>query len=166
MSWTPLMWVVIAVVGQAGLPQVHVPLIGERWEYEVLTKDKVIALGGKDLAAGLNLLGGQGWELAGIDGSYIFKRRKEPAGKRGQDVKELIPLIEADVAQLKERVSWSERMLRKGYMSQGKVEAERLRLTSAEYSLQKVRGQVERLPPPTLKDTNDGAGAGNLPRPR
>ncbi len=48
---------------------------GPRWEYQVLPKDRVIELGQKDLAAGLNALGAQGWELAAVDNVYIFRRR-------------------------------------------------------------------------------------------
>ena len=49
-----------------------------RWEYRVLTEEQVIALGKKDLAAGLNKLGDEGWELVTVGAHYIFKRPNGP----------------------------------------------------------------------------------------
>ena len=37
-----------------------------QWEYRVLTKAQVMELGMQDLAAGLNRLGDEGWELAAV----------------------------------------------------------------------------------------------------
>jgi hypothetical protein len=122
-----------------------------KWEYQVLAKEQVIALGKKDLAAGLNQLGSEGWELAAIDGGYIFKRSKEPGRKQMEHLKRVIPMIEADIATLKDRVGWAERMLRKGYLTERQVEAERLRLKEAELALETARGQLDSLPPPTQK---------------
>src|SRR5262249_34965896 len=58
-----------------------------RWEYQVMTKEQVIGVGKKDLAAGLNKLGEDGWELVAVEPSqttdrdrkdteYYFKRLK------------------------------------------------------------------------------------------
>lgn len=52
-----------------------------RWDYQVLTKERVLELGNKDLAAGLNALGAQGWELAAVDTVYIFRRRPVAGGE-------------------------------------------------------------------------------------
>jgi hypothetical protein len=120
-----------------------------KWEYQVLTKEQVIGLGKKDLAAGLNQLGGAGWELAGIDGAYIFKRPKDSGRQQTEQIKRAIPLIEADIVLLKDRVGWAERMLRKGYLSQRQVESERLRLKGAELALERARSQLDQLPLPT-----------------
>src|SRR5207302_345137 len=103
-----------------------------RWEYRVLTKEQVLDLGKKDLTAGLNTLGDQGWELVAIDGSYIFKRSKEQIRKQIDDLKTQIALIETDVEFLKERVAWSERMFKRGYVSGQHLQAERAVLQRAE----------------------------------
>jgi len=60
-----------------------------KWEYKVLTPTAIEELGGKDggaLAAGLNKLGDEGWELVAIEPGhvpppvklprYVFKRPK------------------------------------------------------------------------------------------
>jgi hypothetical protein len=57
-----------------------------RWEYRVLSAPQVRELGKKDLEAGLNKLGDEGWELVAIDpatkaikvtsAEYYFKRPK------------------------------------------------------------------------------------------
>jgi hypothetical protein len=52
-----------------------------RWEYRVVAKDQLLQLGNKDLAAGLNQLGAQGWELAGVDNAYIFRRHPVQGGE-------------------------------------------------------------------------------------
>ena len=80
---------------------------GLKWEYRVLTRDQISDLGKKDLAVGLNKLGNEGWELAAIDSSYIFKRPKVLNRISVEDAKNELTLIEADVDMLKERVAWS-----------------------------------------------------------
>jgi hypothetical protein len=55
------------------------------WEYRILMKEQIIELGKKDLTAGLNKLGEQGWELAAVETAFIFKRanlRMENGSKR------------------------------------------------------------------------------------
>ena len=42
-----------------------------KWEYRLLSKDRILELGKQDLVAGLNKLGQEGWELAGIDGVIV-----------------------------------------------------------------------------------------------
>jgi hypothetical protein len=54
------------------------------WEYQVLPKERVLELGKKDLAAGLNALGAKGWELAAVDNGYIFRRRPMASGGGGE----------------------------------------------------------------------------------
>jgi hypothetical protein len=118
-----------------------------RWEYHVLTKQQVIDLGKKDLAAGLNQLGNDGWELAAVDAVYIFKRPREQHRKQVADLQGQIALAEADLETWKDRVAWSERMAKKGYMSEQQVNAERLQLRRAEMALDKARTELKRLLP-------------------
>jgi hypothetical protein len=117
-----------------------------KWEYRVLTKEEVSALGKKDLARGLNKLGEEGWELAAIETAYIFKRPKGQIQQRAQELKRQIAFLEIDVAAWKERVGWSERMLRKGFRSESDVDFERDFLKSAEIALDYARKELSKLP--------------------
>jgi hypothetical protein len=117
-----------------------------RWEYHVLTEEQVIALGKKDLAAGLNKLGDEGWELVTVGAHYVFKRPKDLAQKQAADIQRQIAVAEADVEAWKERVTWSERMLKKGYLTEKHVETERAQLKKAETVLDLARMALENLP--------------------
>jgi hypothetical protein len=112
------------------------------WEYQVLSKQKVIDLGQKDLAAGLNQLGRDGWELAAIDGDYIFKRSKNQRPLTAQEIRERIGLAKADVEMWRERASWSERMAQRGFVTRAQADADRARLRSAETSLQNAEKEL------------------------
>jgi hypothetical protein len=88
----------VSAQGKAGAPS--------KWEYRILTKGEVLELGNKDLSTGLNKLGDEGWELAAVDSAYIFKRPKGPSRQQVEaDLKERVTLAEAEVDQLKERMS-------------------------------------------------------------
>jgi hypothetical protein len=117
-----------------------------RWEYRVLNKPEIIDLGKKDLAAGLNQLGDEGWELVAIDAAYIFKRPKVDNRKQAETLRNQIALLEDDAAQLKDRVAWSERMARKGFMTNQQVEGERTLLKRVELALERARTDLKRLP--------------------
>jgi hypothetical protein len=118
-----------------------------RWEYRVLTKEQVSELGKNDLAAGLNKLGDDGWELAAVDAAYIFKRPRDQAAKQPEDLKAQVAQAESDVEARKDRVAWAERMVRKGYLNDRQVEAERGQLRKAEMALEKARRELKQLPP-------------------
>src|SRR5690348_10416453 len=95
--------VLIAVVACGALPAAEKqPEASPKWEYQVLSKDKVLELGQNNLAAGLNKLGLLGWELTGIDGSYVFKRPVPGTGaavspKALKDIQNRISFAEYDV---------------------------------------------------------------------
>jgi hypothetical protein len=118
-----------------------------RWEYRVLTKEQVIELGKKDLAAGLNRLGDDGWELAAFDGQYIFKRLQGPDPNYLEQLKNQIAAAEADVDNWNERLAWSERMAKKGYLAANQVQADRARLQRAEMALDLLRRTMQNLLP-------------------
>jgi hypothetical protein len=113
-----------------------------RWEYRVLTKDQVLDLANKDLTVGLNKLGNDGWDLAAVDGVYIFKRAK--TGPRNvEEIKQRVALAEDEVQQRKERVAWMERMAKKGFLTNHAVEENRAKLNAAEVILDLTRRELE-----------------------
>jgi hypothetical protein len=117
-----------------------------RWEYRVLTEEQVIALGKKDLQAGLNKLGDEGWELVTAGAHYILKRPKDLVQKQAAEIKRQIADAESGVEAWKDRVTWAERMLRKGYLTEKHVEAERTQLKQAEMALDRARRALKNLP--------------------
>jgi hypothetical protein len=121
-----------------------------RWEYRVMSKDQVLELGKKDLAAGLNQLNHDGWELAAVDGAYIFKRRRVLNQSAIEQLKLRLSLFETEIEMRKERLGWSERMARKGFLSDSKVQAEKLLLKDAEAAADQARRELDalNLPPP------------------
>jgi hypothetical protein len=59
------------------LPYVEQRLPRPRWEYKVVSELDILNLGKNDLAAGLNKLGEESWELIGFEKTrFIFKRQK------------------------------------------------------------------------------------------
>jgi hypothetical protein len=117
-----------------------------KWEYRLVTKEQLLDLGKKDLAAGLNQLGEEGWELVAVDGQYIFKRPKYQDRKQRQEILRQIAVAEADVAAWKDRVAWAERMFKKGYLTERHLQTEKAQLTKAETALEQARKALRGLP--------------------
>jgi membrane-associated protease RseP (regulator of RpoE activity) len=77
------------------------------------------------------------------------------ASKRATDLDKLtievltvrISQLESDVAALKDRAAWSERMAKKGFMTEQEVQADRARLRKAEMDLDKARTDLKALSP-------------------
>jgi hypothetical protein len=118
-----------------------------RWEYRVVTKDQLLELGQKDLTAGLNKLGGQGWELVGVEGVYVFKRPRDQMRIPAAEIKRRINALVWEVVLLRERVDRAERMRQQGYLTEGQMAAERLRLREAQAELEQAREALKALPP-------------------
>lgn len=118
-----------------------------KWEYRVVTKDQVLELGKSDLSAGLNQLGSEGWELVVVDGGYIFKRQRIQSGKDIAELRLTLNILQSDVEMQKERLAWSERMLKMGYLSGQAVGAERERLRRLELLLEKTQKELDPLGP-------------------
>jgi hypothetical protein len=131
----------------AASPPEGPPDAAPRWEYRVLTRDQVTELGKRDLAAGLNRLGDDGWELAAIDAAYIFKRPKVRRGEQVADVRRRLALLASDVEVWQERVAWARRMARKGFLSDRQLDAEEVRLKLAERALGEAQRELKRLAP-------------------
>ena len=117
-----------------------------KWEYRVLTKEQLLDLGKKDLAAGLNALGDEGWELIAVEPSYIFKRPKGQAARHVEDVKRRVTLATADVEMWKDRAAWAERMVKKGFMTDRQLQQERAQLQAAELALEALKKELDTLP--------------------
>jgi RND family efflux transporter MFP subunit len=87
-----------------------------------------------------------------------------PAGKRPAhlDRKQVeilqahIVLLESDVTALKDRVAWSERMVKKGYLTEQQVQAERARLKKAELDLDRARTELKTLSPGMKEQIEQG----------
>jgi hypothetical protein len=123
------------------------PAVVVKWEYRVLTKEQIIDLGKKDLAAGLNKLGDEGWELVVAEPQYVFKRPKDqPERKSLAELQEQLTRAESDVVQWTERVAWTERMVKKGYLTNVQLEADRARLSQSTLVLDLARKALPKLP--------------------
>jgi hypothetical protein len=120
-----------------------------RWEYRVLSKDQLLQQGKQDLAAGLNSLGKQGWELVGIDGGYIFKRREAPVPSI-PDLKRRVADAEKAVDSRRERLALTELMVRKGLASEVNLQATQRLLRQAQAALDQAQRDLDAqlLPPP------------------
>ena len=144
-------WAVLVAAGACALPAAATadekPRFGPKWEYRVLTKSEVLALGKNDLAAGLDKLGADGWELAAVEGQYIFKRLKGPDRRRAEELKRIVAVAEADADAWKDRVTWAERMVKKGYLTEGQLQSERAQLRLAELYLDAARQELQDLRP-------------------
>ena len=71
-------------------------------------------------------------------------RIKQALGRIG---KQLVAGAESDVGRWQERVTWGERMARKGYLTDNQVKADRARLRAAEAALERLRKEVNDLGP-------------------
>ena len=119
-----------------------------KWEYRLLSKDQLLELGKNDLAAGLNKLGSEGWELTVVDGGYIFKRPKPQYDREIAELKLRISVLRSDIEMQKERLAWANRMGKMGYMPMVQVAAEQDRMERMELVLEKAKKDLEGLVAP------------------
>jgi RND family efflux transporter MFP subunit len=77
----------------------------------------------------------------------LGERPAEPDRKQVEDIKRRIDQLESDVAALKDRAAWSERMAKKGFVTEQEVQADRARLSKAEMDLDKARRELKSLAP-------------------
>jgi hypothetical protein len=128
------------------------PEPGVKWEYRIVSKEQLLDLGKKDLTAGLNALGDEGWELVAAGPEYIFKRAKFSSAKRIAELKQQISRAQSDLDMVKDRVQWAERMVKKGYMTDRQLTAEQAQQQAAELALQLLQQELKSLPPETKPD--------------
>jgi hypothetical protein len=167
MSKSIAIWLALFVVALAG-GALHVPhleaagaqAVPPRWEYRVMTRQQVLDLGKQDLAVGLNKLGEEGWEFVAIDTQYIFKRPNFRGSNRVETLKQQLALVETDIEMRKDRLAWSERMARKGFMTEGEVQALKLKLKAAEMTRDWTKRELDAILAPGQKK-----GAEKLPTP-
>ena len=144
----------IAILSVAYPPAVRSAESALRWEYRILTKAQLLDLGKKDLTAALNQLGDEGWELAAFDAAYIFKRPK--VQQQSVEVLKLrLGLAEADVEQQRERVQWSQRMVKRGFLPANQLKDELRLLRELEIALEEAKQDVKSLPAEPKKATEN-----------
>lgn len=68
------------------------------------------------------------------------------------DLRDRLKLAEADVAQWQDRAAWSERMVKKGYVTTNQARAERLKLERAEEAVQRLQTELKSLTREPKKD--------------
>ena len=71
----------------------------------------------------------------------------QPIAERARAMLTQLTLAESDVDAWKDRVAWSERMARKGFLSEQQLKADRLRLRLAEVTLDKARRELQSILP-------------------
>ncbi len=121
-----------------------------QWEYRVLTKEQLLDAGKKDVAAALNHLGSQGWELVTIEpGSapptFYFKRPRPRLAEQIEECKARIAGLELAVALARDRADWAERMTRKGNGSESNLTVANQQLKAAELALERTKKQLDAL---------------------
>ena len=157
---TGAMWLTIGLgAGSAQPPGVATKPNADaqrKWEYRVLTKDELPTTQAKDLAAALNRLGDDGWELVAAGSTYIFKRPKNE--NRIEELRRRVRFLETEIDKFKDRVTWSKRMARKGFFSDNQLQFEEDLLKQVEDALDKAKADLKTLP------ADKTSGAGHVPK--
>lgn len=112
-----------------------------KWEYRVLTKEQLPDTPARDLAAALNKLGDEGWELVTAGSTYIFKRPK--SSRIAETARQQVNFFENEVQMWKDRVAWSKRMARKGFASENQVQLEEAMLKEAQSFLERANEELK-----------------------
>ena len=117
-----------------------------KWEYRVLSKDQLPKGQAQEIAHALNKLGEEGWELVAAGDVYIFKRPKGP--DRFEDIKRQVVFLQAEADTLKDRVAWSKRMARKGFLSDNQLQFEEDLLNEVQTALERAKADLKALDQP------------------
>lgn len=80
----------------------------------------------------------------------LAQRRKD----RAAELRDRVRLVEADIELWKDRAAWSDRMVRKGYLSANQAKADQIRLERAEESLRQLQEQLKFLTEEPKKDAD------------
>jgi hypothetical protein len=137
-----------------------------RWQYRVLSKQQLLKTGKQDLAAGLNQLGKQGWELVGIDGGYIFKRRAPSGPASVEDLKRRLAEAERDVDAQREHLAWSQLMARRGVVSEAYLQTEERIMQHVEAAAEQARRDLDAGLLPAPKQAPSAPSAPSAPAPK
>jgi len=73
-----------------------------------------------------------------------IKKSLERLQSQLKDLQGRVTLAEADLAMWRERMAWSERMAKKGFLTNQQAQADRARFNSAEIALQKVQEEFKK----------------------
>ena len=79
-----------------------------------------------------------------IEPAFIFKRPNQ--SQRIEEVKRRLVVAESVLEAWKDRVSWSERMVKKGFMTEKQLLYEQARLQAAELTLEQARQDLKAFP--------------------
>jgi hypothetical protein len=82
--------------------------------------------------------------------------RKARTHKRPEEIKHRVAVAESDVAMWRDRVAWSERMAKKGYLTDFQVNADRGQLIRAEFALDQAQEELQGLTPDRKQHVENG----------
>ena len=126
-----------------------------KWEYRIASKDELAELGNRNVAAGLNKLGEEGWELVAVESGaaavpvqFYLKRLKDLPLAQREAATRRVAAAEAEVELWRERAAYSERMVKKGFLAENQARADLAQLRHAEVLLSSARRELEALTPP------------------
>lgn len=78
----------------------------------------------------------------------LAKHQKE----RAAEVRDRMKLVEADIALWQDRAAWSDRMVKKGYLTSNQAKSDRIRLERAENALHDLQAELKLLTAEPKKD--------------
>jgi outer membrane protein TolC len=82
-----------------------------------------------------------------IDAEIVLERAKARQQAGRENARSVVELAESELEMWKERVAWSERMVKKGYLTERQLQTERAALKQAETVLEKARRELDGVPP-------------------
>jgi hypothetical protein len=129
-----------------------------KWEYRILTREQVAKLGKNDVVAGLNRLGKDGWELVAVEPAlapakgagavqFYLKRPRDDRRARREEAQDRVDAARAYLAMWQERSAWSERMVRKGLLTEAQAGADKARVAQAALALDRAERELRRFIP-------------------
>ena len=88
------------------------------------------------------------------------EKSKQPRRSEEQikEIKDRVALAETELQICQDRFAWSERMVKKGFLSASQVLAEKLRLQYAEMALARAKRELQDLSPERIKEPRQNPG--------
>jgi hypothetical protein len=131
-----------------------------KWEYRILTREQVAELGKNDIAAGLNRLGDDGWQLVTIEpavsaekdgkapghsAQFYFQRPKDYVRMLRAGIQQRFAAAKSNVEMWEDRLAWTERMVRKGFLTANQARADEEELKRAKAAFDQVEREMKDL---------------------